>query len=59
MPIGLGYIDYRRKQVGIDRYVRMTGNQEQDLQVLRDFYATITPRKPGNAGDLRFRERDS
>mgnify|MGYP006332319823 FL=1 len=26
VPIGLGYIDYGRKQVGIDRYVRMTGN---------------------------------
>jgi 1-acyl-sn-glycerol-3-phosphate acyltransferase len=59
VPIGLGYIDYGRKQVGIDRYVRMTGNQEQDLQVLRDFYATIKPRLPGNAGDIRFRERDS
>ena len=32
---------------------------KQDLQVLRDFYAPIQPRKPGNAGDLKFRERDS
>jgi 1-acyl-sn-glycerol-3-phosphate acyltransferase len=59
VPIGLGYIDYGRKQVGIDRYVRMTGNEEQDLQVLRDFYATIKPRKPANAGGIRFRRRDS
>ena len=56
VPIGLGYIDYGRKQVGIDRYVRMTGNEEQDLQVLRDFYATIRPRKPADAGDIRFRD---
>jgi 1-acyl-sn-glycerol-3-phosphate acyltransferase len=59
VPIGLGYIDYRRKQVGIDRYVRMTGNEEQDLQVLRDFYATIQPKKPGNAGGLSFPKRES
>ena len=58
VPIGLGYIDYRRRQVGIDRYVRMTGNEEQDLQLLRDFYATIKPRKPGNAGGLQFRQRE-
>ena len=58
VPIGLGYIDYGRKQVGIDRYVRMTGNEEQDLQLLRDFYATIKPRKPGNAGGLKFRQRE-
>ena len=34
----------------------MTGNEEQDLRLLRDFYATITPRKPGNAGGLQFRQ---
>ena len=58
MPIGLGYIDYGRKQIGIDRYVRMSGNEEQDLQLLRDFYTTIKPRKPGNAGGLKFRQRE-
>jgi len=57
LPIGLGYIDYGRRRVGIDRYVRMSGNEEQDLQLLRDFYADIRPRKPENAGELRFRPR--
>ena len=55
VPIGLGYIDYARRHVGIDRYVRMTGERGADLQVIRDFYAGIRPRKPANAGDLRFR----
>ena len=31
IPIGLAYIDYGRRQVGIDTYVRMTGDREQDL----------------------------
>jgi 1-acyl-sn-glycerol-3-phosphate acyltransferase len=57
VPIGLGYVDYGRRQVGIDRYVRMTGDEERDLQVLRDFYATIQPKKPAFAGGLRFRKR--
>ena len=59
VPIGLGYIDYGRRQVGIDSYVRMTGDEERDLQVLRDFYATIQPKKPANAGGLSFRKRSS
>jgi 1-acyl-sn-glycerol-3-phosphate acyltransferase len=58
VPIGLGYIDYRRRQVGIDRYVRMTGDEEHDLQVFRDFYADILPKKPANAGGLKFRRRE-
>ena len=57
VPIGLGYVDYGRRQVGIDRYVRMTGDEERDLQVLRDFYSTIQPKKPANVGGLRFRDR--
>jgi 1-acyl-sn-glycerol-3-phosphate acyltransferase len=58
VPIGLGYVDYRRRQVGVDRYVRMTGDEDLDLQVLRDFYATIQPRKPANVGGLKFRKRE-
>jgi hypothetical protein len=37
----------------------MTGDEERDLQVLRDFYATIQPKKPANAGSLSFRKRSS
>ena len=57
VPIGLGYIDYGRKQVGIDRYVRMTETRSGPAGAAR-FLRTIKPRKPGNAGDLKFRERD-
>jgi 1-acyl-sn-glycerol-3-phosphate acyltransferase len=57
VPIGLGYIDYRHKHVGIDRYVRMTGDETRDLAVLREFYADKLARKPANAGGFRFRER--
>jgi hypothetical protein len=57
VPIGLGYIDYRHKHVGIDRYVRMTGDEARDLAVLREFYADKLARKPANAGGFRFRQR--
>jgi 1-acyl-sn-glycerol-3-phosphate acyltransferase len=57
LPIGLGYIDYGRRRVGIDRYVRMTGDEERDLDVLREFYADIRARVPANAGRIRFRAK--
>lgn len=59
VPIGLGYIDYGRRHVGIDRYVRMTGDEERDLAMLREFYADKQPKKPANAGGFRFRKRDA
>jgi 1-acyl-sn-glycerol-3-phosphate acyltransferase len=55
LPIGLGYIDYGRRCVGIDTYVRMSGDEARDLATLRSFYADKRARVPGLVGDLRFR----
>ena len=55
LPIGLGYIDYSRRCVGIDTYVRMTGDEGRDLATLRAFYADKRARDPPCAGELRFR----
>ncbi|HET9692792.1 MAG TPA: hypothetical protein VFP48_00290, partial [Steroidobacteraceae bacterium] len=55
LPIGLGYIDYGRRCVGIDTYVRMTGDEQADLQTLRGFYADKRARLPALAGEIRFR----
>ena len=56
IPIGLAYIDYGRRQVGIDTYVRMTGDREQDLAVIRQFYADKRARVPGQAGKIALRQ---
>jgi 1-acyl-sn-glycerol-3-phosphate acyltransferase len=58
LPIGLGYIDYGRRHIGIDRYVRMSGDEAQDLALLRDYYGDKRGRIPSQQGDLRFRAKD-
>jgi 1-acyl-sn-glycerol-3-phosphate acyltransferase len=55
VPVGLGYIDYARRHIGIDEYVRMTGDVEADLARLRAFYADKRGYAPERAGQLRFR----
>ncbi len=55
VPCGLGFIDYPSKTLGIARYVRFSGDTEQDLALLRDFYADRRGRFPEQAGELRFR----
>lgn len=55
VPIGLGYIDYGTRTVGIETYVRMTGDKERDMERLREFYADKTGRRPEAAGNLRLR----
>jgi len=55
VPVGLGCIDYGRKRVSIDTYVRFSGDVEQDLEILRRYYAPKRGRFPANASDIRFR----
>ena len=55
VPIGLGYIDYATRTVGIDKYLRMTGDREADLGRIRDFYASKRGRRPELAGEIRLK----
>lgn len=55
VPLGLAFIDYRHKCLGIERWVELTGNTEADLEVIRAYYADKSPLYPDKAGPIRFR----
>jgi 1-acyl-sn-glycerol-3-phosphate acyltransferase len=55
VPVALAYIDYATRTVGMDTYVRFTGDEERDLDVIRRFYSTKRGHKPELAGDIRFK----
>jgi 1-acyl-sn-glycerol-3-phosphate acyltransferase len=57
VPVGLGFIDYGGKRIGIERWVTLSGDEEADLQLLREYYADKTGLYPENAGAIRFRDR--
>jgi len=46
LPIVLGYFDYRRKEVGFGLTLWPTGDLERDMQEIKAFYGTKTPRHP-------------
>jgi 1-acyl-sn-glycerol-3-phosphate acyltransferase len=55
LPVGLGYIDYGTRTLGIDTYLTLSGDPEADMARLRHFYADKRGRIPGNAGEIRLR----
>ena len=55
VPVGLAFIDYGRKSVGVRDYVRMSGDVAADLQVLRRFYADKQGLYPQQASTMTFR----
>ena len=52
LPIGLGFIDYATRTVGVDTYLKLTGDQTQDFAHIRAFYAGKQGRRPENTGDI-------
>lgn len=54
VPVGLAYIDYGRRELGLHRYVTLTGDVERDLDVIRDVYAGKVGKRPEHAGPIRF-----
>ncbi len=55
VPVGLAFIDYASRTIGVRDYVRMSGDVGRDLQLLRGFYADKRGRYPQLASTISFR----
>lgn len=55
VPVGLGFIDFGRKEAGVERWITLSGEVEADLEVIRAYYADKQGYAPEKAGDIRFR----
>ena len=44
--MALAYIDYRTREIGVTEFVRMSGDQARDLELMRRFYADKVGRFP-------------
>ena len=54
VPVGLAFIDYGKREVGLRDYVRMTGDREADMQRIRAAYAGKVGLLPERAGEIRL-----
>lgn len=43
VPIGLGYLDYKKKEAGVGKLVFPSGDIKKDMKEIMDFYRTVTP----------------
>jgi 1-acyl-sn-glycerol-3-phosphate acyltransferase len=56
VPIGLGYLDYKRKRGGLGMFVMPTGDINVDMEKIRDFYKNIRGKYPELESIPRLRE---
>ena len=55
VPLGLAFIDYSQREVGIDTWLSLSGNETEDLAEIRAYYSAKRGKKPEKEGDIRFR----
>ena len=48
VPIVLGFIDYKKKELGIFTYVNPSGDLKDDLEIIRKHYENVQGRFPEN-----------
>ena len=56
VPVGMAFIDYRQRKVGLSRYVSLTGDVHRDMEEIRAAYAGKIACHPENAGPIHLRE---
>jgi 1-acyl-sn-glycerol-3-phosphate acyltransferase len=58
VPLGLAFIDYGHREVGVGGWLDLSGDPEVDLDRIRDFYADKRGRRHELAGTIRFPSRE-
>ena len=46
VPIALSYLDYKKKTAGVGKILYPSGNIEQDMREIMQFYADVSPKYP-------------
>lgn len=46
VPILVGYLDYKKKEAGIGPFIYPNGNMDEQIEELKNFAKTITPKYP-------------
>lgn len=56
VPIGLAFVDYRAREIGIGAWIETTDDADADVARMAAYYARFTAKRPRNAGPVRLRE---
>jgi len=54
VPVGLAYIDYPSRRVGLDTFLDLSGDEARDVARIRAYYADKRGRNPAQQGDIRL-----
>lgn len=56
VPLGLAFLDYGNKRLGISEWITLSGDRDADLARIQAYYEGMRGCRPERAGDIRFRD---
>ena len=58
VPICFAFLDYGNKRIGIGDHFLPTGNIDEDMKIIRNFYANIKGKRPELQGEIRIKPKE-
>ena len=55
VPIALGYVDYKKKEIGIGKILIPSGDKNKDFALIKKFYSDKSGKYPEKQGEIRLR----
>ncbi len=58
IPIGLAYMDWKKREIGIKQYFMPSGDLEKDFEIIKTYYQDVTGRNPSKQSPIRLKPKD-
>ena len=55
VPIALGYVDFKKKIIGVGQILMPSGNRDKDFVMIKDFYLDKSGKYRDKQGEIRLR----
>ena len=55
VPIALGYVDFKKKKVGIGKIFLPSGDKDSDFELIKDFYSDKSGKYPAKQGNIQLK----
>jgi len=56
VPVGLMFFDYGRRRIGVDHFLRLSGDAAADLAAIATAYDGVRGKRPAQAAPIRLKQ---
>lgn len=58
VPIGLAYMDWKKREIGIKQYLMPSGDLEKDFEIIKAYYQGVTGHNPSQQSPICLKPKE-